>query len=608
MYRKDIQGLRAIAVITVMAFHFNPALLPGGFIGVDVFLVISGFLITRILLSHKGRKDYSLKKTLQYFYISRLKRIVPAYFAMLVVVALVAAVLFLPQDFMTFKQGLGEAVWFNSNSYFAGFGDYFFPASNEQPLLHTWSLAVEIQFYLLAPFLVLMMPIHWFKWVLISFLVLLTALAEYRLRVMGLEQNTYYSLYARLPAFFAGSLAALLSNTKSGIENAKRPSELGLLFIFIAAVTQPLLGPFPGVAALLPVLGGALLLCQPAQGLVGRFLVSRAMVWIGTLSYSLYLWHWPVLAFMRYYTGTEILDWQFSFAFIGSTLALAIASYYWIETPLRQKRSKKQVAGYACLVLLTLGAGGGMQKVNAYFTPEPLPIEYTRSADPERTCHGEIIGDCLWGKSNSNKEILVIGDSHANMLSHFFETLGQELNFKAKIISGSSSVTIPDFDYQRISEWAQKACLAQIEHSSRLIGNYKNIFLAASWNYHLESNNFKEALDSFLKLHNSKSIYIIGQEPLLTNSPVRSIRFNFIGLPSLVQINNSYLDTNKILVNMANDHENVTYLDFSMLPIFQSVPVYEGMVIYRDYHHIHSVAAEEYGRQAKEQFKKILND
>src|SRR5690606_30960463 len=148
-FRPDMQGLRAIAVLGVIIFHLNPAWLPGGFIGVDIFLVISGYLIASILLHKKNKPDYRLAATLSYFYTSRFKRIVPAYFATIIVVSLLAAVLFLPADFSTYRDGLKKAVWFNSNNYFAGFGDYFAPANHEQPLLHTWSLAIELQFYLL---------------------------------------------------------------------------------------------------------------------------------------------------------------------------------------------------------------------------------------------------------------------------------------------------------------------------------------------------------------------------------------------------------------------------------------------------------------------------
>lgn len=282
-YRADIQGLRAIAVLAVMVFHYNPAWLPGGFVGVDVFLVISGFLITSILLHKKAQAGYNLLPTLKYFYASRFKRITPAYFVMLVLVALVAAVFFLPQDFNTFKKGLEKAAWFNSNNYFAGFGDYFAPANHEQPLLHTWSLAVEIQFYLLAPFMVLLLPVRWLKWIFAGLLIGLSAIAEYRLRLLSIEQATYYSLYARLPEFFAGGLAALYVTTVSGGKSPAWQGTLGLLLITMAAIAQPMLGPFPGIAALLPVAGSVLLLSRPAQGWVGKLLSCKTLVWFGAL-------------------------------------------------------------------------------------------------------------------------------------------------------------------------------------------------------------------------------------------------------------------------------------------------------------------------------------
>jgi len=293
-YRPDIQGLRAVAVLAVVLFHFNPALLPGGFVGVDVFLVISGFLIFSILLGRKAQPNYGWFSTLRYFYGSRFRRIAPAYFAMLVVASLLAAVLLLPQDLATYMQSLDKAAWFASNTYFAGYGDYFAPASHEKPLLHTWPLAVEIQFYLLAPFLVLLIPARALKWVLGALLVGLTALAEYRLRILGIGQATYYSLHARLPEFFAGGLVAL------GLHAAPPRGggwlgALGLALVLTAAAAQPQLGHFPVLPMLLPVAGGAdsasadprlgpAPAVQPPHGLAGRTVVlalSVALACIG---------------------------------------------------------------------------------------------------------------------------------------------------------------------------------------------------------------------------------------------------------------------------------------------------------------------------------------
>src|SRR5690554_930590 len=262
-FRPDIQGLRAIAVLAVIIFHLNPAWLPGGLVGVDIFLVISGYLIASILLHKKIKPGYRLATTLSYFYTSRFKRIVPAYFANLIVVSLVAAVLFLPADFSIYRDGLKKAVWFNSNNYFAGFGDYFAPANHEQPLLHTWSLAIEVQFYLLAPFIFLLISRQWLRWLLPIAIVLLTAYAEYRLQ-QGIQQATYYSLLARLPAFFIGGWVALLiaknNYNKGGDRKGIWFSCFAVALITFAFVIPKPTGHFPGIAGLTPVIAAALLI------------------------------------------------------------------------------------------------------------------------------------------------------------------------------------------------------------------------------------------------------------------------------------------------------------------------------------------------------------
>ncbi len=608
--RPDIQGLRAIAVLAVMLFHFNPVWLPGGFVGVDVFLVISGYLITSILLDKKAQPDYRLGSTLRYFYFSRMKRIGPAYFVMLVLVSLLAAVLFLPQDLATYKKGLNQAAWFNSNHYFAGFGDYFAPANHEQPLLHTWSLAVEIQFYLLAPFLVLLLPTRALKWLLAILLIGLSALAEYRLRVLGIQQATYYSLYARLPAFFAGALVVLVMRSGAGWGNKPLFSNLGLALVLASAAAQPMLGPFPGLAALLPVLGAVLVLQRPAQGMAGQLLSSKPMVWLGQLSYSLYLWHWPVLALLRYYTGTQVLDIPFGFLFISLTLLLATLSYYWVETPLRAHHTRlKQMLAYGLLVSAILATSPSMAKINQVLSPPPLPVEYLRYADPATICHGQIVGDCLKGDLSSTKEVLVLGDSHAAMLNLFFDQLGKELGFKARIITASSCVTIPAFDYQRIAEWAQGACLKQIEQSEKYLRGAKTVFLAASWNWQLASNDFQHALEAFLTVQSlaGAQVFILEQEPLLSKNPLRALRFSALGLAPKIGIDPAYQQANALLQRLAARHPGVTSLDFETTGVFANVPFADGIPIYLDEHHLNEPGAKHYAAIVRSAFKKIVD-
>ncbi|ELJ8709729.1 acyltransferase family protein [Vibrio cholerae] len=608
-HRKDIQGLRAIAVLAVMAFHSNPTWLPGGFVGVDVFLVISGFLITSILLHKKSNASYSLTETLKYFYVSRFKRIVPAYFFMLIIVALVAAVLFLPTDFNTFRKGLEKAIWFSSNLYFAGFSDYFAPASYEQPLLHTWSLAVEIQFYLLAPFIVLLLPIRLLKWFFVVLLIALTALAEYRLRFLGIEQATYYSLYARLPEFFVGGLAALYVTTVSRARSACLGT-LGMLLIVISAITQPLLGPFPGIAALLPVAGSMLLLIQPTQGWVGKLLSCKTLVWLGVLSYSLYLWHWPVLAFLRYYTGAEVLSVKFSLVFILLTLMLSTASYYGIEQIFRSNGVQEKVIYWVILAASVIGLAQIIVKINDRLTPEQLSIEYRRGVDPEISCHGKIVGNCLRGDLSSERELLVLGDSHGNQLNLFFDELGKKLGFKARVITGSSCVTIPGFDYQRIPELAQTECLNQIKDGQFYQSGAEKIILAGSWSYHIKSEVFLNALERYLKATaiQPKQVIILSQIPRFTKNALRAQRFAVIGFDSNLMLDESYIVANERLSNIAEKYSHVTFLSLDSLDVFSEASFYDGHLIYRDEHHINEIGAKVYAKYALPYFKKLLDE
>lgn len=609
-YRPDIQGLRAIAVLAVMLFHFNPAWLPGGFVGVDIFFVISGFLIANILFKKRQDKNYNIFNTLNYFYTSRLKRIVPAYMALLVLITLTSSILFIPQDFKIFSDGLKKAIYFYSNNYFANFGDYFAPANHEQPLLHTWSLAIEIQFYLLAPFIILLLPKRWLVLCLTLVGLGLVSFAEYQLRILQIEQQTYYSLYARLPEFFIGILAAVYLNNKKPITSNLLPI-LGFALIVVAIFFQPKLGPFPGFLSLLPTVAAALLLAsqpasQPAKA-VSWLLANKASIWVGTLSYSLYLWHWPVLAFLRYYTGEEILPFNYGLLFIVLTLLLSGLSFYLVEEPLRGKVSIRiRHLGYASLLAAVITTGWGYKKMNAYLSPPSLPVEYTRYGDDTLNCHGHIVGDCLRGDLTSSKEILVLGDSHAAMLNHFFDYLGKELGFKARIITASSCITIPGFDYQRIAEWAHKPCLSQIEEAQKYIQNSKAIFLAAYWSWQFKSSKNKEAINNFID-DSKRPVYIISQEPLLKKHPIRSLRFEYIGLPKRpIAVDMAYVKANAILENISEKEEMAKFLGLNTLSIFRTPPIYNGSLIYYDEHHINEVAAIEYSKQARELIKKEL--
>lgn len=611
-YRSDIQGLRAVAVLAVIIFHFNPSWLPGGFVGVDIFLVISGFLIGSILFTDRNKPDYSTFNSLKHFYISRFKRIVPAYLIMLVLVSFVAAVLFVPNDFATYRSSLSKAFWFNANNFFAKFGDYFAPASYELPLLHTWSLAVEIQFYLIAPIIFLFLPRKILYWLLPFFSLLLTTYSEHKLS-NGVHQATYYSFLSRLPAFLMGGWIALIVGNQSKYEIKKKYSNWIGFFVVVLIlcsffVPRPT-GYYPGFSALLPVLAIILFIWAGSENLVSKFLSAKILIAVGALSYSLYLWHWPVLAFIRYYTGEEMLGLWHSLVFVFLTIALSSISYYCIEGPLRKRFSKRLLVGYLGLLFLVVITTLGIKKTNSYFTMNSMPLEYSRYADPSKICHGHIVADCLQGDLNSSKEILVLGDSHAAMLNKFFDYLGKELGFKARIITASSCVTIPGFDYSRIPEWAQEKCINQIDVAKKYLKEANLIFVAASWHWQLPSDDFRSALNSFLDENNKKdvNIYIFEQEPLLAMNPLRAIRFNSLGLNPVVDVDPAYHQANNTLKSLIKDYSNVESINFESTGFFKNAPFYKEVPIYYDEHHLNEVGAKYYAIAAVDFFRKIFD-
>lgn len=345
-----------------------------------------------------------------------------------------------------------------------------------------------------------------------------------------------------------------------------------------------------------------MLLSQSAPGkLVGVLLGSKVFVWVGALSYSLYLWHWPVLALFRYYTGSETLNFEFGLLFIVLTVVLAGVSYYLVEQAFRGRRtSKKQIIGWGLLSFGVLATALSMKKINHLLTPDRLPIEYRRYADPSTICHGKIIGDCLKGDLSSEREILVLGDSHAAMLNIFFDYLGKELGFKARIITASSCVTIPNFDYQRISEWAQKACLSQIEEAKKYLDTVDTIFLAASWSSQLQSEAFRYALDIFSEeINKGGTIYILSQEPLLNYHPQRSRRFEYLGVDASIGLDKRYLSANNLLRDLsASENKKIKFIELDEINLFKRTPYWNGELIFYDTHHINEVGAKEYAKQA----------
>ncbi len=375
-YRPDIDGLRAVAVSAVVLFHYGLGL-PGGFVGVDVFFVISGYLITAIARAELARGRPSPAGFLASFYERRVRRIVPAFAVVLLATATAAPFVFLPEDLRLLGKSAEASALFGSNLLFARLAASYFDADNLtlQPLLHTWSLAVEGQFYLLYPLVLL--PLARRPRLTRAALATLAALS-FALGARGAVHSpvsAFYLLPGRAWELLLGGLLAALPLRPPRGAAADAAVLLGLAAIGLAAALYTAFTPFPGPAALLPCFGALLVIGggsgsgeggkQGGRSRAAALLGAAPLAWLGRVSYSLYLWHWPVIVLARYGAGPE-LPLAARLALLAATVALAGLSYALVERPFIARRA---LPGRRALLL-----GAGLATAAALLVGQALDL------------------------------------------------------------------------------------------------------------------------------------------------------------------------------------------------------------------------------------------
>ncbi|MFN4113030.1 MAG: acyltransferase family protein [Sphingomonadaceae bacterium] len=358
-YRPDIDGLRAWAVILVVLYHAGWAAVPGGFMGVDVFFVISGYLITKIIAAETAQNRFSIWR----FYERRIRRIIPALAVMVLAVMAASAIWVLPVSLERFSKSAVAAMLFYANIHFWGASfNYFMPASGTNPLLHTWSLAVEEQFYLVYPLLFVIAP--WLGRRGLLIVLALCGLASFALMLVGYTiapTATFFLPASRAWEFLIGAVLALrivprLSHR--GLSSAATLS--GLIMILVSALTFNGSMAFPGWITLLPVLGAALVIhCADGAGAAARVPFEFAPLrQIGLISYSLYLWHWPILVLYEYHILSRPLTTAETVACVALSFVAAVLSYHLVEQPFRRtawlQRTKVLMSAIAPLVAAVL--------------------------------------------------------------------------------------------------------------------------------------------------------------------------------------------------------------------------------------------------------------
>ncbi len=475
-YRPEIDGLRALAVVPVALFHAQVSGFGGGFIGVDVFFVISGYLITAILL-----RDAVRPGALAAFYERRARRILPALLPVLAMTCAGAWWLFTPDDFGSYAQALAATALFASNILFALRSDYFIRDEGFAPLIHGWSLSVEEQFYLLFPLLLIGLVRYRRGWVLPAVLTMLGASFAMALVLTVITPRpAFYLLPTRAWELMAGAACAVLPAPT-------RPRGwAGLLGLALIAAGFALIDrqtPAPGPLFAVPIAGAALTLrYATSRTVAGKCLAWRPLVLLGLVSYGFYLWHQALLAMVRYAVfapGPLILT-----AALGPALLLAIGSYHWIERPVR---SGKALANRRALVAV---CAGGLAVAVAFGLAGYGKLIEPRGAEPARRLNAVYAGpqsETPIVPAAPDLTFVLYGDSHARQ---YYPALVEQLG-QGAILAGSACFAAPRVTNLPPGDARRADCIAQFAQlrslaSTRRIGA---VIWAQRWERPLFANS-----------------------------------------------------------------------------------------------------------------------
>jgi peptidoglycan/LPS O-acetylase OafA/YrhL len=425
-YRPDIDGLRALAILPVVGFHAFPGWFPGGFVGVDVFFVISGFLISTIIFKSLERSDFSFVE----FYARRVRRIFPALLVVLAASFVLGRHVLLGSELEMLGRHIAAGAGFVQNFVLWNEAGYFNSASELKPMLHLWSLAVEEQFYLAFPLLM------WVAWrlrinLLIPVIVIFLASFAANLYGIGLDPvATFFAPQTRFWELMAGAMLAwLVRGDTAGGDVRRRAgyrsaavnsivSFVGLSLVLLAVFGLDRSMPFPGAWALLPVLGTVLLILSGPAALANRFMLSnRIAVSVGRISYPLYLWHWPLLSFLTIVNGAPP-DGDRRFLAVLLSFMLAWVTFRFVELPVRESgRGRTLVTGNLVLGIGAMAVLGLNAEYFARTYDEPIrkivqEWEFSKYPGPPGG-HSDARYNLLTYGHNDEEKVLIVGESHA---------------------------------------------------------------------------------------------------------------------------------------------------------------------------------------------------
>lgn len=629
-YRHDIDGLRALAVLSVMVFHFFPSVLPGGFLGVDIFFVISGFLITGILYDQRKAGSFTYRG----FYERRIRRLLPALIATLLLCSLAALFLFDKREMMDFGGSLLTAMFGVSNFYFYFEADYFGVQAAARPLLHTWTLSVEEQFYLLWPLLLyglVKLPLIGRVLLVIFLIALSTAIGEYQLRGDG--SAAFYLLPARVAELAMGGLVAILIREYAIAEKAEnnRSVILGLHLLSLAFLVFAFFiydgDNFPGLLALPPAIATGVLLLFPVKGPVSRILNNPAARWIGLISYSAYLIHWPLLVFYESYQLRGITNIE-GIGLIFVTLALASLFYIFIEQPFRNKHGEaKKISNKAVGFLAILAAGlisffavnawAGQGWTLALSTQKNVTfqkLEATRNAAFEqrlelvdaKNCHQfshEMDTDfshCL-SLDPVKDNILVYGSSFAAGDMIMMKAAYPEANIQHITVQGCLVTR---------QQYSKEYCRPVHEFVSEnydSINQFDLVVISHNWLTSFKPKQLQPFLDNL-----SAPIALLGPRGKLNTDSLKII--NSLGPDADLMVDERYIDQDELIMRdvlrQLSQKQGLYYVDmYDILRTDDRLPllVTETELLFHDYGHYTPAGANYVGQKFKAQYPQVMD-
>lgn len=498
-YRPDIDGMRAIAVLLVILFHANFTFFSGGYIGVDVFFVISGFLITSTIVKELNAGSFSFKA----FYLRRIRRIIPVLVFIMLVITVPAVWFLFANNLETFGRTLLHTLLSTNNFYlWLNKGEYFAENSELIPLLHTWSLSVEEQFYFFWPLLLLFLHNRFSLPQRLVF-IFLFLISGVMLSVYLTESNpnlAYFLLPARIFELTIGACLALFWEKLPSLSKTQNSflSVAGLGLILIPAILLNKSSLFPGLNALWPCLGTAFIIFSGKesqnQGIINKIIQNRALVWVGLLSYSMYLWHWPLFTFIKY-MGIN-LEGMVRMAAILSIFALSYFSWRFIEQPFRikYKYSFKKTVGLILLpslfiitsIYAVLDARDGFPERFpnlAEFNPKTNHPNKVRGACFDKYKVGNC-EECFLGVKKDRLDGMLIGDSFANHTAAFLDVLAKDAGL---YLHDSAAGGYPVLG--NVNEDGSPASKSEYgETRLNYAKKFKNIFIAANWEVYADRN------------------------------------------------------------------------------------------------------------------------